>query len=311
MIKALPSQLSSIAAFCKAAELQSFTAAALTLGLTPAAVSRSIGRLELRLGLKLFRRSTRNVQLSEEGRIYYEQCHAALTQIEDAERVLTGEQSEPKGLLRISLPSTYAHYRLLPSLPQFHKKHPNIRLDINVSNRNIDFIEEGYDLAIRLGEPPDSRLIAKKLEDAPLGLYANPSYLAEFGSPADYEALQDHKRYTLLPFLLPSTGKVLPWLLNVSGSAVAFTPSSRFLVSEDPLASVSLARAGLGIVQTMRWIGQAHHSELREILPDLSGRSRPFYVLYPESKKAIVRVRVMVAFLVGLLDQGKSTESTA
>ena len=112
-------QLSTIATFCKAAELSSFTAAAQALGFTPAAVSRGVGRLEERLGLKLFRRTTRSMQLTDDGRLYYEQCRAALGQIDDAEKAITGQQSEPRGLLRVSAPSTYAHYRLLPSCLSF------------------------------------------------------------------------------------------------------------------------------------------------------------------------------------------------
>ena len=120
-------QLSTIALFCKAAELGSFTAAATALGLTPAAVSRGVGRLEERLGIKLFRRTTRSMSLTDDGRVYFEQCRAAIAQIDDAEKLISGLQTEPRGLLRISAPSTFAHYRLLPRLPEFRRLYPASR----------------------------------------------------------------------------------------------------------------------------------------------------------------------------------------
>jgi DNA-binding transcriptional LysR family regulator len=159
-----PVQLGSIEIFCKAAELGHFAATAEFLGVTPAAVSRSVKRLEERLATKLFIRTTRNVRLTDDGRLYFEQCKAALEQIESAERSIAGQQDHAVGTLRISVPSTYGHYRMLPRLPKFMAQHPRLKVEVSVSNRNVDFIEEGFDLAIRLGTPPDSQLVARPLE---------------------------------------------------------------------------------------------------------------------------------------------------
>jgi DNA-binding transcriptional LysR family regulator len=293
----LSTQLGTIALFCKAAELGGFTLAAQALGLTPAAVSRSVGRLEERLGLKLFRRTTRSVQLTDDGRLYFEQCRTALAQIEDAELALTQQHTEPRGLLRVSVPSTYAHYRLLPSLPAFRARFPFIELEINISNRNIDFVEQGYDLAIRLGEPPDSRLVARKLEDARVGVYASPSYLKRCGTPTDLADLRS-SAHTSLPFLLPSTGRALPWVFIEHGQPVELTLKSTVRVSEGPLGMVVLARAGMGLVQTFDWIAAAHPSELTQVLQAYAGRTRPFYVLYPQNRHLSARVRALVEFLI-------------
>ncbi|MFM7332421.1 MAG: LysR family transcriptional regulator [Brachymonas sp.] len=290
-------QLSTIALFCKAAELGSFTQTAHALGITPAAVSRGIGRLEDRLGLKLFRRTTRSVQLTEDGRVYFEQCRAALAQIEDAELTITGQHREPRGLLRISVPSTYAHYRLLPRLPAFRERYPQIEVEINIANRNIDFVEDGYDVAIRLGEPPASRLVARKLEDAKVGVYANPAYLKRHGQPLNLQALKD-KHHVTLPFVLPSTGRVLPWIFMEEGQAVEMSLKSEVRVSEGPLGAIVLARAGLGLAQTFDWIAAAHPNELTEVLQPYAGRSRPFYILYPQNRQLSARVRVLVDFLI-------------
>ncbi|WP_290436709.1 LysR family transcriptional regulator, partial [Aeromonas caviae] len=155
-----PVQLGTIELFCKAAELGSFTATAQVLGVTPASVSRSIQRLEARLGVKLFHRTTRSVRLTHDGELYREQCQQALEQIAEAERAITGRQRPPRGMLRISVGTVYAHHRLVPLLPGFMAAYPEVELELNVSNRNIDFVEDGYDLAIRLGEPRDGRIIA-------------------------------------------------------------------------------------------------------------------------------------------------------
>jgi DNA-binding transcriptional LysR family regulator len=296
LIDANATQLGTITLFCKAAELGSFTAAAHQLGLTPAAVSRGVGRLEERLSVKLFARTTRTMQLTPDGKTYYEQCRLALTQIEDAERFITGRQLQPKGKLRISVPTTYGHYRLLPCLPAFAKLHPEIELDINVSNRNIDFVEEGYEIVIRLGTPPDSRLVAHKLEDAKVGLFASPDYIKANGQPKTLDELAS-KKYRTLPFILPSTGKVLPWIFNQNNQPVEWVPISNIHVSEDPLASVTLARAGAGIVQTFEWIALAHDAELKEVLKPNGGRSRPFYLLYPQNRHLSARVRALIKFL--------------
>jgi DNA-binding transcriptional LysR family regulator len=294
----IQTQLSTIAIFCKAAELSSFTAAARALGLTPAAVSRGVGRLEERLGNKLFRRTTRSMQLTDDGRLYYEQCRAALGQIEDAERSITGQHSQARGLLRISVPSTYAHYRLLPRLPAFRVLYPQVELDLNISNRNIDFVDEGYDVAIRQGTPPDSRLVARKLEDASIGVYASPAYLQAKGAPHSLQDLQDPAQHTMLPFVLPSTGRAMPWLFMHNGQPLELQPHSKVQVSEDPLGAVVLARAGMGLVQTMGWIACSHASELTEVLQPLAGRTRPFYLLYPQNRHLAARVRVLVDYLM-------------
>jgi DNA-binding transcriptional LysR family regulator len=288
-------QLATIALFCKAAELGSFTAAAHALGLTPAAVSRGVGRLEARLGVKLFRRSTRRMQLSEDGQLYFTQCHNALTLIEDTERTLTGNQSAPRGLLRVSVPSAYAHHRLLPRLGDFRKRHPEIALEIHLSSRNIDFVDEGFDVAIRLGEPPDSRLIARKIEDARVGVYASEAYLRARGTPKSLEDLQDTNTHTLLPFILPSTGRALPWIFTCDGEQIEFMPRSDLNVSEDPLGCVNLARAGLGIVQTYDWNADA---TLREVLKKFAGRTRPFYLLYSQNRVGSAKVRAFIDHLI-------------
>ena len=290
-------QLTTIALFCKSAELGSFSSAAQAMGLTPAAVSRGVGRLEDRLGVKLFRRTTRSMQLTDDGRTYFEECRTAIAQIDDAEKNITGQHGKPRGLLRISAPSTYAHYRLLPRMAEFKSRFPLIELDINIANRNIDFVEEGYDVAIRLGTPPDSRLVARKLEDARLGVYAAPAYLKKQGTPQSLDELKNRRVHTLLAFVLPSTGKLLPWIFMEGSKPIELTPTSHVRVLDDPLGCAVLAASAVGLAQTYSWIADSYGKNLVEVLKPFAGCTRPFYLLYPQNRHLSATVRALVDFL--------------
>lgn len=298
-------QLGSIELFCLAAELSSFTAAANAASVTPAAVSRSVSRLEERLGVRLFVRTTRQIRLTEAGRVYFEQCRQALSQLVDAERLVTGEQVAPAGLLRISMPTPYAHYRLLPLLPKFRALYPDVQVDVHVSNRNIDFAEEGYDLAIRGRAPTDSNMIARKMEDAELVLVASPDYLKRAGTPTTLEDLQSHE---CIQFELPSTGRKIPWQFNVDKKEVFISTAGGYCCSEDVLGIVTLARNGAGLVQTYRFIVEKdlEKGDLVELLPRSGGTSRPFILLYPHARHMSLRVRTFVNFLVENLSRDVS-----
>jgi DNA-binding transcriptional LysR family regulator len=289
--------LGSIELFCLAGELGSFTAAAAAAGVTPAAVSRSVARLEERMGVRLFVRTTRQIRLTDVGRAYFDECRQALTQLIEAERMATGQQLRPVGTLRISVPTTYAHYRLLSLLPEFRERHPEVRLDIHISNRNVDFFDEGFDLAIRVRAPADSRLIVRHLEDAALVVVATPAYLARRGTPTTLEELTRHE---CIQFDLPSSGRQIPWLFRDQGNDVEFAGEGGYVLSEDVLGGVTLARHGAGLFQTYRFIVEddLRTGRLVEVLQAFGGRSRPFSLLYPHSRHVPLRVRSFIEFLV-------------
>lgn len=287
----------SIALFCLAAELESFTAAAAQAGLTPAAVSRSIGRLEDRLQVRLFVRTTRRIRLTDGGRAYYVQCRQALNQLQEAERELTGRQAEPAGLVRISVATTFGHSLLLPLLPAFCALHPQVRLEVQVSNRNADFVSDGFDLAIRARTPPDSGLVARKLLDAELVVAAAPAYLRRAGVP---RTLDDLARHDCIQFLLPRTGQRVPWEFRVDGRDVEVDTDGSLTCTEDVLGVATLARAGAGLAQTHRFIvdEDLRAGRLVEVLQPFGGRSRPFSVIYPAGRHMPLRVRAFIDFLV-------------
>ena len=295
--------LGSIELFCLSAELQGFTAAAQAAGLTPPAVSRSVSRLEERLGVKLFTRTTRQVRLTDSGRAYYERCRHALLQLVEAEREVTGQQVVPAGLLRISVPTSYGHSRVLPLLPGFQVLYPDVRIDVQVSNRNIDFTAEGFDLAIRGRVPPDSGMVARKLEDAALVVVASPSYLRRRGTPRTIESLQGHD---CIQFLLPRTGQPVKWLLKDGEVDVELQTQGSITCSEDVLGAVTLARHGAGVLQTFRVVVEDDlaRGTLKELLPQHAGTSRPFSIIYPANRHLPLRVRVFIDYLVEKLPKG-------
>jgi DNA-binding transcriptional LysR family regulator len=289
--------LGSIELFCLAAEQGSFTLAANAASVTPAAVSRSVARLEERLGVRLFVRTTRQIRLTDSGQRYFEQCRQALSQLVDAEREATGQQTTPAGVLRISMPTPYGHYRVLPLLPAFRERYPEVVVEAHLSNRNIDFADQGYDLAIRGRAPDDSSLIARKLEDAELVVVASPGYLRRAGVPRSIEDLQAHE---CIQFELPSSGRNIPWTFADTAGQTDLPTRGGYGTSGDVLAAVTLARSGAGLFQTYRFIVEQDLREGRlvEVLSDYGRSSRPFILLYPHGRYLSSRVRVFVDFLV-------------
>jgi DNA-binding transcriptional LysR family regulator len=295
--------LGSLELFCLAAEHESFTLAAQAAGVNPAAVSRTIARMEDRLGARLFTRSTRRIHLTDSGRAYFEHCRQALALMREAESRVTGQQQAPSGLLRLSVASPYAHYRVLPLLPRFRSRYPQVDFEVHISNRNIDFTSEDFDLAIRGRAPPDSSLVARKLEDAELVLVAAPSYLARAGTP---HSLKDLAHHECLQFLLPSTGQPIPWLFRHDGQDVEIDTPDSYRCVEDYLGPVTLARQGAGLLQTYRYIvhDDLAQGRLQELLAEAGGRSRPFSIIYPNREHTPLRVRSFIDFLVEELASG-------
>jgi DNA-binding transcriptional LysR family regulator len=289
--------LGSIELFCSVAELGSFTAAANAAAITPAAVSRAISRLEARLDVRLFVRTTRALHLTEAGREYFEHCRAALAQLVEAERLVTGQQSAPSGLLRISMPTPYGHFRVLPLLPEFSRLYPKVKVEFHLSNRNVDFGDEGFDMAIRGRAPADSTMISRTLEDAELVVVASPDYLARAGTPKSLEALREHN---CIQFALPSSGRNIPWLFRDGAEDIELPTSGLYGCAEDILGAVTLALKGGGIFQTYRFVAEddLKSGRLVELLPQYGGRSRPFCLIYPHGRHVALRVRAFVDFLV-------------
>ncbi|EPW3925364.1 LysR family transcriptional regulator [Enterobacter sichuanensis] len=288
--------LGDVEVFIAVVEHGSFTGAAVALSTTPSVLSRAVTRLEARLGRQLLQRTTRRVGLTEAGRVYLEQARTAFSLLDDAERVGRGQEGDLTGRVRMSVPTTYAHYRLPPLLAQYHQRYPRVQVELNITNRNVDLIAEGFDLAIRLGQLPDSGLVARKLEEAALLLVASPDYLHRRGRPQTLEALQHHQ---CLPFIMPRTGRIAPWVFRDEGRDIDWLPGSTIEISDDVLGVVSLAEQGMGICQSYEFIvrDRIQRGQLVEVLPQLRGRSRPFSVLFAPHRHQSAATRAMIDLL--------------
>lgn len=288
--------LGDVEVFIAVVEHGSFTGAAVALSTTPSVLSRAVTRLEARLGRQLLQRTTRRVGLTEAGRVYLEQARTAFSLLDDAERVGRGQEGDLTGRVRMSVPTTYAHYRLPPLLAQYHQRYPRVQVELNITNRNVDLIAEGFDLAILLGQLPDSGLVARKLEEAALLLVASPDYLHRRGRPQTLEALQHHQ---CLPFIMPRTGRIAPWVFRDEGRDIDWLPGSTIEISDDVLGVVSLAEQGMGICQSYEFIvrDRIQRGQLVEVLPQLRGRSRPFSVLFAPHRRQSAATRAMIDLL--------------
>lgn len=200
-------KLTGMLAFVKTADLGSFAAAGRALEISASAVGKSVARLEDELGVRLLQRSTRSIRLTAEGQQFHERCRHILDELEDAHAMLSHASEAPRGRLRVSAPIV-GHHFLLPVIPQFVARYPDVELDLHFTDRSVDLIEEGIDVAIRSGELPDSRLVSRPLQAFRLLLCASPEYLARHGEPARMADLSAH---SAVRFRHPNTGKLLDW----------------------------------------------------------------------------------------------------
>ena len=285
--------LGDVEAFLAIADKGTISAAAVALGTTASVLSRAVARLEARLGVQLMRRTTRRLSLTDAGKSYLDQSRHAFAMMADAERSMRDQGGELSGTVRLSAPTTYGHYRLPPLLQAFMEQHPRVMVELSISNRNVDLVQEGYDMAIRQGALPDSGLIARQLEDAQLCLVAAPAYLARAGVPATIADLAQH---ACLPFTMPSTGKLAPWQLREEGRDVDWQPGARMHISDDVLGVVTLAQQGLGICQTYRFIAdeRLRSGQLAPVLPPHWGRTRPFSLIYPPHRSLSAACRALI-----------------
>jgi DNA-binding transcriptional LysR family regulator len=295
MAHPLQSSLSNVLTFCASYELRNFSRAARLLGVTPQAASRSVVRLEDTLGVSLFRRTTRTVTPTDAADVYYRKAKQALDLLRHAEQELSG--SGGTGLVRVSAPSTFAHHLLIPALPAFRTASPGIEVELDVSNRNVDFTAEGCDFAVRLGRIAQRGFVTRSLGKAALGVFASPAYLARRSAPRTPDQLTQH---ICLTFLMPSTGRALPW--TFAPAPRTWTPKTAVRCAGDPLATVSLARAGLGLVQTYDFVValDIERGLLVEVLRDFRGMSRPFSIVFPESPKRSAAARTLIDFVATL-----------
>lgn len=292
--------IANLEAFCRTYEAGSFTRSARILGVSPQATSRAVARLEASLGVTLFKRTTRKLAPTDAGQRYYEHGLRALAALSDGQRALAQGGAAPEGRVRISVPTTYGHSRFLPSLAAFAERYPRVAVDVAVENRNVDLFGSGFDLAIRRTPIRDRGLVARRLGELPIGVYASPEYLARAGTPRSPAELERHR---CIAFLVPSTGRALAW--DFAGG-VTFAPVGGYRVADDALGTVSLARAGLGLVQAFDFLvaDDVARGTLVEVLGSYRGAPRGFALVYPKQAKPAAAVRALIDYVVAASSRG-------
>ncbi|HDI3034211.1 TPA: LysR family transcriptional regulator [Cronobacter turicensis] len=295
----------ALASFVRTAETLSFTQAARVLGISASAVGKNVARLEQKLGVRLFNRSTRSVSLTAEGATLLARCRPALEQLREAEAELTSATDTPSGRLRISLP-VIGYHLLMPFLPAFAARYPEIDIELDFSDRLVNLVDEGFDVAIRSGEMADSRLTATTLGHFRFVLCASPAYLAEHGAPQTPDALKKHR---CILFRFPSTGLIQPW--ELTGLTMTGAPSA--LTVNNIEAMVRAAVAGMGICYVPDFIVNSllTRGELQEVMPGCCERRGAFSALWQTSRYLSPRIRCFVDFLKANWDTGARRSPSA
>lgn len=285
--------LSGFTVFVQVAETRSFVAAGRLLGVSASAVGKRVARLEDRLGVRLFHRSTRSVTLTAEGALFLERSRRILAEIEAAERELSQATAAPRGRLRVSLPLVSS--LVLPVLAEFMAAYPEIELDLDFSDRLVDVIEEGFDAVVRTGAPADSRLSARRLGTFELMLVASPDYLAQRGTPKASEDLLGH---VCLHYRFPNSGKLETWpLRRAPGDPELQLPTSMICNNIETRVCFALQGRGIACLPDFSIREYLADGRLCRVLPDHAQRTGLFHVLWPASKQPSPKVRALVDFL--------------
>ena len=298
--------LSSLKVFTRAAEARSFTEAGNQLGLSPSAVGKAIARLERRLGVRLFHRSTRSVRLTEEGHQLLESCRRIFSEIDAMESGFAETKSRPSGRLRVSLPSVGT--LMMPTLTEFMAAHPEIELDLHFSDHLVDVVNDGFDVVVRTGEATDSRLIARSLGDFHLQMVGSPDY---FKQAAALKTPEDLVRHTCLHHRFATNGKLERWPLKTPvGVDDVTVPVMSSCTSIEPL--IALAEAGLGIacVPDFAWRRQRADGSLVQVLAEHVEHTGTFRAVWPASPYFSPKLRAFVEFLSAHLLPSSTSSTT-
>jgi DNA-binding transcriptional LysR family regulator len=275
-------------------EAGSFTAASDRLAISKALVSKYVGEVEKNLGVRLFNRSTRRLALTEAGQKYYEQALPLIDEFSALVDKVTGEQTTPRGLLRVSAPQTFGEMKLSPVIPKFLDDNRDMRIDLQLSDRMIDMLEEGIDVVIRIGAVDDSSMIARHIKTLPLILCASPHYIEQYGSPKQAQDLTQHSCIIDSNFRV---GKLWP-VVSPSGETVSIEVTSR-AAANSPRAVKEMALAGGGIAMIPRFIVE-HELQaglLQEVLPGHHTLEFGLFAIYPHRKYLSKKVRCFIDFL--------------
>ena len=285
--------LYEMSVFSKVVASGSLSAAARDLGVSTAVVSRRLAALEARLGVRLVNRTTRRLALTDEGANYHEACIRILGDIEDADAAAAARRIEPQGVLKVALPASFGHKHIAPLVPQFAARYPKIRPAFSLSDRTVNVIEEGYDLAIRIGELEDSSLAARKLAPNRRVVCASPGYLRQHGTPRTPEDLLRHN-------CLPTTDFQMNWeYRGPDGKRGAVRVTGNYACDNwEVLREWALAGLGVALKSTWDVRRQLEDGSLVRLLPGYDfGTDVAIYAVYPHRRYLPAKTRVFIDFL--------------
>lgn len=279
--------------FVRVAERQSFTRASDDLQIPRATVTNLVKRMEERLGARLLERTTRTVRLTPDGQAYYGRCVRLIADLEEAEGSFSN--LAPKGLLRVNLQGTLARHFIVPALPAFLARYPDIELTIGEDDRLVDLVREGIDCVLRAGNLQDSSMVGRRVAHLPQVTVASPGYLEKYGEPADLQALSGHRAVN---YVSSATGRPVPLEFGIDGRTTPMLLPAAVSVTGVELYAGS-AVAGLGIVQVPRYRvrDELAAGRLKIILADFPPPPLPVSVLYPQNRQLSSRVRVFAQWL--------------
>lgn len=284
--------LTAMASFARVVDEGSFSRAALRLGLSKSAVSKQVARLEDRLGTRLLNRSTRRLSLTEAGTRLYERCQRIIAEAEAAEAEAGSMQTDPSGLLRVSTGVSFGQLQLARHLPVLLDRHPGLAIELVLNDRVVDMVEEGYDVALRIGSLADSPLITRRLAPVRRILAASPAYLERHGTPRGPHDLQDH---VCLGYSLSAGGTV--WTLHGADGVHTHRYKPRITANNGD-SLVAMAAAGLGIVHMPTFIlcNDLRAGTLVEVLPGHEPAPVALYAVYPPGRPLAAKVRAFIDF---------------
>lgn len=283
--------------FSAVVEAGSFTGASQVLDMSKAAVSRHVADLEERLGVRLLHRTTRKLSPTTEGEIFHARCRELLDNVDEAEAEITSRSGEASGLLKLSVPVTFGIMHLAPLWPSFLARHPRLALDITLSDRVVDLVEDGFDLAVRIGQLPASSLISRRLATTRMVLCASPGYLRRRGEPAHPRELVQHD---VVSYSLFSAGE--HWSFSGPEGEVAVKVAPRVRTnSGDTCRAVALRDQGIILQPTFLVGADLEQGTLREIMPDYRSLELGIHAVYPSRRFVSPKVRLLIDFLAEAL----------
>ncbi|MFL9996785.1 transcriptional regulator, LysR family [Burkholderia sp. GAS332] len=294
-------RLQAMQVFTRVVDTNSFTRAAETLDLPRASVTTIIQNLEAFLGTRLMHRTTRRLSLTPDGAAYYERCVRILADVEETEASFQSGNKKPHGKLRIDMPGSIGRLLVIPSLCEFHTRYPDIDLQLGLTDRPVDLLQEGVDCVVRVGALQDSSLVARRI-----GLFegvtcAAPDYIERAGMPTSLEDLENHKAVN---YFSSRTGRTIDWAFMVDGKEIEVKMKGIVSVN-DADAYVTCGLEGFGLIQPALFMVLPHlrSGQLVEVLPALKPLPMPISAVYPHSRHLSPKVRVFVDWIAELFDR--------